>query len=659
MRAACIVLAALLSAGLAVAEEGGSDPAGSIFVPGVDQAGSAGDLLVDMAAGAAQAEGLELEAAQTMGSAAAAAECAADDYACQASQTALDSIPASPDAPGRLDPLLREYVLNTDEAGPDANCAPAGERTRDPIWGTQSCRRDEDFANLDFAISASDTYVRTRRQGDELVITAGTVGDNYWRAAVYDRDIVFSLPGPEAFSSFVIEYISFDDWLLLEVNGVQVYNGPYHGDRFNINHRRHRVCYTAYRCGSWELSTSWNTRPNIDILPYLRRGTNRISSRVVVGGRGEFSLRLNAEYDRAYLEAGNRAATMQRCSDLRAAGCVHRDAGECLYARDGVCLVNAQRYDCPQSAPSSQIVSCPLPELCAGGDCAGPPGIDANSGDLAQAVALLEAGRQGSTYLDPDTLRMFQGTHAECRDKIAWGAQDCCRADGAGLNRTNAAFLAQLGLQAVLRSAPSAGSAYVYDTLFAGDLATSLNGLLGSLPAGAASSGSLFSYFGVEVSFSGSGAILSFDPASFAIAVAAAVIADLLSCNADEQLLGLRTGANLCLKYAEHCTSRSFFGGCRSEREYYCCYNSVLAKLVAEQGWAQLGNSYVQAGTCPGFSVEQFAVLAFRRIDRGVFIASVRPAAAAPRQSSYSADADAGLRESIRLNHPQVHVGEE
>ncbi len=654
-----MALAALLAAGLAFAEDGHPDPASSIFVPGVDHAGSAGDLLLDMAAGASRADGRELEAAQSLGSAAAAAACEADDYACHASRTAQDSVTASPDAPGRLDPLLREYVLNTGAAGPDASCEPAGTRTRDPIWGTQACRRDEDFANLDFAISANDTYVRSTRHGDELVITAGTIGDNYWGANVYDREIVFTLPGPEAFSSFAIKHISYDDWLHLEVNGVLVFNGPYNGDRLTVQRSRHRVCYTAYRCNSWELGTSWNTRPNIDIRPHLQRGTNRIGARIVVGGRGEFSLRLDAEYDRSYLEAGNRAATMQRCSELRAAGCVHRDAGECLFARDGVCIINAQRYDCPQSAPSSQIISCPLPELCEGGDCEGPPGHASNSGDLAQAVALLEAGRQGSTYLDPDSLRMFQGTHAVCRDKIAWGAQDCCRADGAGRNRTNAAFLAELGLQAVRRSAASAGSEYVFDTLYAGDLASSLNGLVGAMPPGAGSSGSLFSYYGIEVSFSGGGAVLSFDPVSFAIAVAASVIGDLLSCDANEQLLGLRTGASLCLKYAEHCTSRSFFGGCRTEKEYYCCYNSVLARLVAEQGWAQLGSSYVQDGSCPGFSVEQFAELDFSSIDLGEFIASVRPAAAAPRQSAYSADADAGLRESIRLNHPQVIVGEE
>lgn len=628
-----------------------------VFVPGTSSANvQAADLLTTLKAGAATATGMSMPQARQRGNQLRIRRCADGEHACQATASFLTAPRSSPDAPDRLDPIFKEYVLDPNSSS--QRCTSGGMRQRDPIWQNQACRRDEDFGALELAVSSSDVYARANQQGDAVAIEAGSVGDNYWNSNVYERSIEFELDSLSKFSSFAITHLNFDDWLLIKVNGKLVYVGPYGGDRLDVPYHN-RVCYTAQNCYGWELGHSWQRRVNIDLLAHLQVGSNRIDAKVVVGGGGEFHMQMRASYDSAYLAARNRASSLQKCSSLNSLGCLRQGTGNCLFTKNGTCQISAQNYHCPQRRPQHEMVACPIKdtELCPGGNCAPNPADAATAAsDMAAAVALLEAGRQASTYLDANQMRIFAGTAAVCRDKIGWGASDCCRNSAAGRNRTNAALLAGLGMRALKRGAPASGSKYVFDVLYAEDLQTSLAGILGSLPGSGAQMGNLFSYYGVQVQIGSSGIALSFDPTSFAIMVAASVIADLLACEKSEQLLGMRAGAGLCVKHDERCSGPF----CRTEREYYCCYNSLIARQVATQGWQQLGSSAYQGGACPGFTAEQFARIDFSRIDLREFIASVTVTdAAASRLRSYQPDSEAGLRDAIRNGSSAVQVADD
>ena len=625
------------------------------FVPGAGSVNATlSNMLDELGRGARPARGISVPQARRNASRIITGSCAADDYACQAAASVRRARRSSPQAPGRLDPMIREYVL--DPKSSSARCARAGMRKRDPIWQIQSCRRDQDFGALAVEVNSSDVYARASGSGDAIAIEAGSVGDNYWFSNVFERSIEFDLDSLVKFKSFAITELSFDDWILISVNDKTVYVGPYGGDRLHVPWRG-RVCYTSSDCSGWELGESWHRRPNIDLLPHLRVGSNRIQARVVVGGGGEFHMRLLAVHDSDYLAARSRAGTLQRCSNLRAAGCRRAGEGACLFAKGGVCRIKAQKYHCPQRNPQHQVVSCPIgeDELCPDGICSARSDAS-HASDLAAAVTALETGRQASTYLDAARMRIFAGTAAVCRDKIAWGAADCCRPSAAGRNRANAALLAGLGMRAVKRGVPSAGSKHVFDVLYAEDLQTSLSGILSSLPGASQDMKNLFSYYGVQVRLGSSGLALSFDPSSFALMVATSVIAELLSCNKQEQLLGMRLGAGLCSKHDERCSGL----GCRTEREYYCCYNSVIARQVATQGWRQLGQPAWRAGGCPGFTPQQFARIDFAAIDLREFIASVAtvndPAA---RLRGYRGDSEAALRNSIRNGRAAVEIGDD
>lgn len=121
----------------------------------------------------------------------------------------------------------------------------------------------------------------------------GTIGDNYWRGGMYDRTLGFDIRGIEDITKFALTYASFDDWLLVKVNGHLIYVGPYGGDRLEPCARG--VCFNGDGAwGGWELKTSWSVGLNIDIRPYLKEGRNEIYTRTMVGGKGESFVRFTA-----------------------------------------------------------------------------------------------------------------------------------------------------------------------------------------------------------------------------------------------------------------------------------------------------------------------------------------------------------------------------
>lgn len=141
-----------------------------------------------------------------------------------------------------------------------------------------------------------------------FILTFGTIADNYWggRAAIYDRTLKFDITDVASITRFALTRASFDDWLLVSVNGATVYVGPYGGDRLEVEEYcfgwdwdtdectlyGKRVRYGANSVSGPELSTNWNFNLNIDIRPYLINGTNTIFMRTIVAGNGEGAIQI-------------------------------------------------------------------------------------------------------------------------------------------------------------------------------------------------------------------------------------------------------------------------------------------------------------------------------------------------------------------------------
>ena len=130
---------------------------------------------------------------------------------------------------------------------------------------------------------------------------------------------------------------------------------------------------------------------------------------------------------------------------------------------------------------------------------------------------------------------------------------------------------------------------------------------------------------------------LYFDPYSLAAAVALQLISELLSCEQSEQLLAMHRDANLCVHVGSFCSSRvPILGTCIEQTESYCCFNSILARIINEQGRGQIGKGWGSAESpdCSGFTPEEFQQLDFSRIDLSEFINQISASVSMPSASS-------------------------
>lgn len=108
-------------------------------------------------------------------------------------------------------------------------------------------------------------------------------------------------------------------------------------------------------------------------------------------------------------------------------------------------------------------------------------------------------------------------------------------------------------------------------------------------------------------------------------------------CSSEEKLLDVKDRMGQCHYIGEYCSQKLLFV-CGSLRKNYCCYASKLARLIQEQGRAQLGKGWGSAKSpaCEGFSVEEFARLDLARMDFSEIYADFTSAVSVPASISNS-----------------------
>ena len=115
--------------------------------------------------------------------------------------------------------------------------------------------------------------------------------------------------------------------------------------------------------------------------------------------------------------------------------------------------------------------------------------------------------------------------------------------------------------------------------------------------------------------------VLMFNPYAFAAAVALqyaiGALQQALACTQPEQLLGMHKGANLSVQVDSYCEKKiPIIGTCIQYRDVYCSFNSVLARIINQQGKALLGLPFKN---CSGLTVAQIASLDFTKINLSEF----------------------------------------
>lgn len=113
----------------------------------------------------------------------------------------------------------------------------------------------------------------------------------------------------------------------------------------------------------------------------------------------------------------------------------------------------------------------------------------------------------------------------------------------------------------------------------------------------------------------------------------------LLMCSREEMLLDVKDRVGLCHYVGEYCSSHFLFV-CATMRKTYCCFQSKLARVIQEQGKAQLGLDFGSAKSpnCSGFTVDQFSRLDLSRMDFTEVFSDFTSAVSLPNSLQTSAE---------------------
>jgi conjugal transfer mating pair stabilization protein TraN len=269
--------------------------------------------------------------------------------------------------------------------------------------------------------------------------------------------------------------------------------------------------------------------------------------------------------------------------------------------------------------------NCPSNVFCLQGNCYDIS--HANDADFARSMSLLEAAREAGVYLDTDRMQVFKGEDNRCRDRLL---KNCCYADSAGAGMTNHSLF-------------GTGSRLVYDVLMNAENRQFIYQGMQALLLGGGFSGT-FTTYGVTVAvngaalpagsavlYAGDSLVVAFDPWSLAIAAVIYVAMSAASCDEEEGKLAMKEGAGLCHTVGTYCSSCiRVLGSCVScitHTTRKCCFNSMLARIVNEQGRAQVGKGWGSAKDpdCSGFTIAQLQSLDFAAMDLSEFYASLVP----------------------------------
>ena len=90
-----------------------------------------------------------------------------------------------------------------------------------------------------------------------------------------------------------------------------------------------------------------------------------------------------------------------------------------------------------------------------------------------------------------------------------------------------------------------------------------------------------------------------------------------IDCKDYEQVLDFKKEKGMCHYIGEYCTDKAL-GACIQKKKTYCCFNSKLARIIAEEGRKQFKSfdwGDAKSPNCRGFTPEEFEKIDFSKID--------------------------------------------
>jgi conjugal transfer mating pair stabilization protein TraN len=99
-------------------------------------------------------------------------------------------------------------------------------------------------------------------------------------------------------------------------------------------------------------------------------------------------------------------------------------------------------------------------------------------------------------------------------------------------------------------------------------------------------------------------------------AIASLVYNILFGCDEDDLNTSVKLGFKLCHYLGKRCTDE-VLGVCVRKEKVYCCFNSILARIIHQQGRPQIGLSWgsPDSPNCRGFTTGELGSIDFSKID--------------------------------------------
>lgn len=335
------------------------------------------------------------------------------------------------------------------------------------------------------------------------------------------------------------------------------------------------------------------------------------------------------------------------CQPLKDQGC-RMYAQKCVDPTDPLCNHIDYTYQCGGTGGVTGYdvaIVCTGNIRCMGSDC-NDPSYKANTdfGSAVQAAEIMNAIRMDGTDAE-----IFPGKVRECQS----GPKNCCNANTGGVSMAQYVMAAKAAAEvystlstgiaatgqamaasattAINTVANAAGLATVNTTLTGSTVVSTFAGGSTVGAGGALTTSTISGASGAAVSVTGAGTVgigastmMAAAATCFAVVgliVAAYVILTTVyniavACSKDDMVTSIDLGFNLCHKVGER-NAGQFLGYSLKKRDVYCCFSSILARLIHEQGRPQLGLGWgsAEAPDCSGFAYGELAALDFSQMD--------------------------------------------
>lgn len=284
------------------------------------------------------------------------------------------------------------------------------------------------------------------------------------------------------------------------------------------------------------------------------------------------------------------------CSGYRSrADCQELSSTCSQYNIDGdYCVMLQHTFQCvTQPGSSGTVMNCASRQFCLDGNCFGAG--SAPDKNFANAIVGKEALREAGVY--QEGAHLFNGRPSTCE---YWPAQCCSGGGGGGFGFTNHALMSGVG-----GAYHAAGSTYMYDSLFASDAPNwAIDAFNLAFTDGGFESG-IVGFIGGEMSIEA--LMQSFVPGPWTAAIIAYQL--IMSCPQDATITAMKKDTGLCVEVGSFCSRKlPIFKTCIQKKKSYCCFNSILAKIINQEGKRQRGrgNGSPQSPDCSGLTTDDF-----------------------------------------------------